>query len=144
MTAEKNYRSMLADSGIDATDNRLRILEIIDNSTSPLTAQEVFETLSRTGDVNRVTVYRILEKLVETRLLERIAAGDRVYRYGLGGSRTHPHFFCTRCGNMECLNPEVLPLDTTRLESIFTGQIEKVDVRVDGVCKNCLRGKGGA
>lgn len=141
MTDEKNYRAMLADSGIDATDNRIRILEIIDNSTSPLTAQEVFETVNRTGDVNRVTVYRILEKLVEIRLLERIAASDRVYRYGLSGARTHPHFFCTQCGNMECLSPEVLSIDTTRLERTLTGRIEKVDVRVDGVCKNCLKAK---
>lgn len=40
---------------------------------------------------------------------------------------------------MDCLIPESLNVDTNRLWKTFPGQIDKVEVRVYGICKNCLR-----
>ena len=51
----------------------------------------------------------------------------------------HPHFYCKRCGQMNCLNPESLPIDTDPLSKTFPGRIDKVEVRVDGICKNCIK-----
>jgi Fur family ferric uptake transcriptional regulator len=40
---------------------------------------------------------------------------------------------------MDCLNPESLSVDTGPLWQTFPGRIDKIEVRVDGVCKNCLK-----
>jgi Fur family transcriptional regulator, ferric uptake regulator len=40
---------------------------------------------------------------------------------------------------MDCLAPESLTVDTTALWKTFPGRIDKVEVRIDGVCKNCLK-----
>ncbi len=145
MCLQCDYEDLLRHSGLDQNPNRLGILEIVGNSTSPLSAREVADILNRTRPVNRVTVYRILDLLVENHLLERLSSGDRSFRYGLAPNanhRHHPHFFCRDCGNMECLNPESLKLDTSDLERTYPGWIEKVEIRIDGVCKTCLkRGK---
>ncbi|GBC61031.1 transcriptional repressor [Desulfonema ishimotonii] len=138
------YESLLKKGGLASTTNRLSVLEVIGNSTAPLTAQDVFETLRRSRHVNRVTVYRILELLVEKKLLERISGGDRAFRYGMGGKagqKNHPHFFCTGCGSMECLRPESIHFDMAAFVRTFTGEVEKVEVRIDGLCKNCLKMK---
>jgi len=137
-----NYMSMLENHDLDYNPNRFRILEIIGNSHYPLKAREIFETVSRTQDVNRVTVYRILDLLTKKKLVERLSSGDRSFRYGLAPNANHchhPHFYCTNCGNMECLSPDSLPLNLKSLERTFPGIIEKVEIRFDGICKNCMK-----
>ena len=51
----------------------------------------------------------------------------------------HPLFFCIRCGQMDCLNAESIVINDDSLRKSFPGEIEKVEVRVDGICKNCLK-----
>jgi len=136
-----NYLSLLEESGLGPTPNRQRVLEVIGNNSGPLSSQQIFATLSRTDNINRVTVYRILDLLVEKGLVERISGGGRSYVYGLAPNENHPahpHFYCKSCGNLECLNPQSLNVDLQSMQRTFPGLIENVEVRVDGVCKNCL------
>ena len=136
-----DYGSLLQARDLECTLNRMRILEIIGDSPYPLSAQEVFALASRGQNINRVTVYRILDLLVEKRLLERMSAGDRSFRYGLAPNanhRRHAHFYCTGCGKMECLSPGSPVVDMAPLESTFPGTIERVEIRLDGICETCL------
>ena len=136
-----DYSNFLKASGLGHTPNRQRVLEVIGNNSSPLSAQQIFDTLSRCDNINRVTVYRILELLVDKGLVERINGGGRSYVYGLAPNENHPahpHFYCKSCGNLECLNPQSLNVDLQHMQRTFAGLIENVEVRVDGVCKNCL------
>ena len=144
MKTRQEYINLLEKCGLVSTLNRLAVLEIVGKSSSPLTAQEIFETLNRTKGINRVTIYRILELLVDIKLLERISGGDRSFRYGMGvkaDNLEHPHFFCTKCANMECLNPETMNFNIDEFQRTFTGKVDKVEIRIDGICKNCLKNK---
>jgi len=137
-----DYSNLLDASGLGHTANRHRVLEVIGNNSSPLSAQQIFETLNRTDNINRVTVYRILDLLVDKGLVDRINGGGRSFVYGLAPNENHPahpHFFCKSCGNLECLNPQSLNVDLQHMQRTFAGLIENVEVRVDGVCKNCLK-----
>jgi len=138
-----DYASFLEVSGLGHTPNRQRVLEAIGNHGRPLSAQQIFETLSRSDNINRVTVYRILDLLVDNGLVERISGGGRSFVYGPAPNENHPahpHFYCRSCGNLECLNPRSLNVDLQPMQGSFPGLIENVEVRVDGVCKNCLAG----
>ena len=145
MCKQCDYFDLLETSGLGHTPNRLSVLQIIGNSPHPLSAQEIIEHSSRVQHVNRVTVYRILDRLVEKKLVERISAGDRSFRYGLAPNanhRPHSHFFCLECGEMECLSPDYITLDMESLERSFLGLIERVEVRFDGICEDCRRNYG--
>ena len=136
-----NYPRLLEQAGLTATDNRLKVLEVIGANASPLNVREIFDTLNRSSNINRVTIYRILDLLVENGIVDRLSGGGRSFYYGLAPNEhhhPHPHFYCKSCGNMECLNPESLPLDMAPLRRTYPGSVENVEVRVDGVCKNCL------
>jgi Fur family transcriptional regulator, ferric uptake regulator len=136
-----DYAKLLEGSGLGYNLNRHRILEVIGNNSSPLSARQIFDILSRTENINRVTVYRILDLLVEKTLVDRINGGGRSFLYGLAPNDNHPahpHFYCKSCGNLECLNPHSLRVDLQPMQRTFPGVIENVAVRVDGVCKNCL------
>jgi Fur family ferric uptake transcriptional regulator len=137
-----DYPGFLKASGLGHTPNRQRVLEVIGNNSSPLSAQQIFETLQRAENINRVTVYRILDLLVDNGLVDRINGGGRSFVYGLAPNENHPahpHFFCKNCGNLECLTPQSLNVDLQHMQRTFAGVIENVEVRVDGVCKNCLK-----
>ena len=137
-----NYEDLLTISELEPTENRLRVLEVIGNNSYPLSAGDIYKTLERSSGINRVTVYRILTLLVDHGVVERLSSGGRAFYYGLAPNdlhRPHPHFYCTSCGQMDCLTPESLQIDAGALNKTFPGRIDKVEVRVDGVCKNCMK-----
>ncbi len=137
-----NYGELLMGRDLEPLANRLRVLEVIGGNSSPLSAQDIFTTLRRTSSINRVTVYRILDTLVDKGLVERLSAGGRSLVYGLAPNENHPahpHFHCRSCGALQCLQPGSLTVDLRGIERSFAGEIQSVEVRVDGICKNCLR-----
>lgn len=136
-----NYEEMLLSAGLVATPNRLRVLEVVGNNSYPLPAGDIFKTLERSNAINRVTVYRILDRLVDQGVVDRLSSGGRAAYYGLAPNKhhqPHPHFYCKVCGQMDCLNPQSLSVETDAIQKFFPGRIDKVEVRVDGICKNCL------
>lgn len=137
-----DYPEILRFAGLEATANRLHVLEAIGANSSPLTAMDIFKIVDRMQSINRVTVYRILDLLVEKKIVERLRVGTRAAYYGLAPNKnhaSHPHFYCLHCGQMDCLPAESIVIDTEKLVKTFPGEIGKIEVRVDGVCKNCLK-----
>ncbi len=137
-----DYAQILEAANLNLTTNRLKILEIIGNNRSPLSAKEIYDTLSRNKDINRVTVYRILDLLVKKGIINRLTSGERTFHYGMAPNKNHPahpHFYCKHCGAIECLNPEALHIEMESLKKTYPGVIENVEIRVDGICKNCLK-----
>lgn len=140
MCHQCNYEELLSRAKLRATENRIRVLEVVGNNSFPLSAKDIFNTLERSSRINRVTVYRILDLLVDHGVVERISTGGRAFYYGLAPNShhaPHPHFYCMTCGQMDCLSPESLNVDMDAFVKTFPGQIEKVEVRIDGICKNC-------
>lgn len=133
---------MLKASGLSLTANRIHVLEVIGNNNYPLSVGDIHTILSRRTTINRVTVYRILDQLVDHGVVERLSTGGQAFYYGLAPNdfhHAHPHFYCKKCGQMDCLNPESLAVDTNPFWKTFPGQIDKVEIRVDGICKNCMK-----
>lgn len=132
---------MLMSVDLETTPNRLAVLGVVGNNSYPLSAGDIFKTLERSSSINRVTVYRILDRLVAEGVIERLSTGGRAAYFGLAPNehhRPHPHFYCKSCGQMDCLNPEALNIEAKAMQKTFPGRIDKVEVRVDGICKNCL------
>ena len=142
-----NYPELLRTGGFEPTANRLNVLTAIGNSPSPIGAPEIFRTVTRTAPINRVTIYRILELLVEKELVERLGGAGRGRLYGLAPNANHPahpHFSCRRCGTTYCLRPLSRGLDVRELAHSPAGEIHKVEVRISGVCRSCLGRQKGA
>lgn len=140
MCRQCNYKQFLSDANLEATSHRLRVLEIVGNNSYPIAAADICKTLQRNHSINRVTVYRILDLLVQHGVVDRISSGGRAFFYDLAPNehhRQHPHFYCTSCGQMDCLLPDSIVVDTGQLWKSYPGRIEKVQVRIDGICNKC-------
>ena len=136
------YKKMLTGAGLEPTDKRLRVLKAVSTHDGPMAASKIHETLNQTTPINRVTVYRILDLLVEKKIVEKISTGGRAFCYGLAPNEyhpAHPHFYCKSCGQLYCLNPDTLKVEIDGLKKTFPGRIDKFEMRLDGICQNCLK-----
>jgi Fur family ferric uptake transcriptional regulator len=142
MCLQCNYPELLEAGGLDPTPGRVRVMEVVGNNPAPIRAQEIFTTVNRTAAINRVTVYRILDRLVEKGLVERLSSGGRSRVYGIAPNAhhpAHPHFHCRSCDALQCLQPGSLKVDVGEIRRSFAGEIRGVEVRVEGICITCLK-----
>ncbi len=142
-----DYGGLLDSHGLEPTAGRMRVLEVIGNNSAPVSAQDIYTTVRRTAAINRVTVYRILDAMVERGVVERLSGGGRSLLYGLAPNEhhpAHPHFRCKSCGAMQCLQPGALRVDLKGIERSFVGEVQNVEVRVDGICRLCMKARSAS
>ncbi len=102
-------------------------------------AISVVDLVSRfKDDMNKTTVYRILEKLEQDGFVHSFLGIDGLKWYAKchGCSThdhvdTHPHFQCQKCGKLDCLSQEI------SIPSIPGRKIEFAQVLLVGLCNNC-------
>ena len=103
-------RAVVRDAGLRCTAARLAVLQHLFQARGPKTHAEVATALADRG-FDRATIYRNLTELTEARLVSRMELGDHVWRFeirrpqsGHGNKDEHPHFVCTTCGEVSCLD----------------------------------------
>lgn len=129
--------SLLQTAGVKPTRARVALMRVLLDAEAPLTHESIIQRLAITR-VNRVTVYRALQALVDAGLAQRIEVGDRTWRFSacdpLDSAKGHPHFFCRLCGRMECLrsipSPEIGAAPPGCL-------VEAQEVVLRGLCAQC-------
>ena len=80
------------------------------------TAISTIELIKRLNSkLNKTTIYRVLENLVDDGVLHSFMGNDGVKWYAMCRNCTksthedlHPHFECIECGKINCLNTEVI------------------------------------
>lgn len=131
-------RDLLQAADGRVTPARLAVLEILLGSAAALSHHEIEESIERRGlGVDRVTLYRVLDWLVDRDLAHRIAAADRVWRFNavdrmLAGE--HAHFHCTQCGQIICLSGPG-PVAVPALPPGFLR--ERTEINIHGRCARC-------
>jgi len=133
---------LLERAGIDPTPLRLAVVRALAQEGRALPAGDILSLVQSRRQVNKVTLYRILDLLVEKGLARRHSSGDRALRYclepGFAG-RPHCHAYCLRCGRMECLPTAEGVVDMAALGPALAMDVVAVEVRIDGVCAACRR-----
>jgi Fur family ferric uptake transcriptional regulator len=146
-TADDAVRDRIRGAGLRCTAARVAVLQHLETATGPLTHAEVSAALHHLG-FDRATIYRNLTELTEAKLAARVELGDHVWRFEAkragGGHRgdDHPHFVCTTCGEVSCLE-EVQVAITPRpagggRKPTGGGRIGSVtEILLKGRCEHC-------
>jgi Fur family ferric uptake transcriptional regulator len=122
-------------SGGKVTPARVNILGLLIEAGRALSHHDIEDKLRRIAATDRVTLYRVLEWLVDQRLAHRVSSTDRVWRYSIVGAEQHdhPHFHCDQCGRLLCM--ERLATQQLRLPRGYRS--ERIELTVKGVCADC-------
>jgi Fur family ferric uptake transcriptional regulator len=128
---------LIREAGERLTAPRGAVLAALIRAEEALTHHEVEEALPARLAVDRVTVYRVLEWLVDIGLAHRIAGDDRIWRFnatGLGRHKSHAHFTCFECGKVICLQDVKVP-PAARMPRGFVPR--EVELTIKGLCSAC-------
>ncbi|MDD5376183.1 Fur family transcriptional regulator [Acidithiobacillus sp.] len=125
-------------AGQRVTRLRVVVFKTLLEAEQPLSHPELQQRLeaSETGGVDRVSLYRNLEWLVQIGLAHRITADDRVWRFSARREEMatqHPHFHCVSCGRVICLPESSVP--APRLPADYS--MIEMELVVNGVCAHC-------
>lgn len=135
-----SWKDRLRASGLRATGPRLAVLEVLGAEAHPLTHAEIEERLCG-ENIDRATLYRNLNVLVDSGIARAIPRSDGVTCFELSGTAngkpdTHPHFVCNDCGTIECLPGEVMPL--IAMDSRWASSMASANVQFQGTCPDCI------
>jgi Fur family ferric uptake transcriptional regulator len=133
--------ALVRKTGDRVTNARVQILTLLLNSGTALTHGDVEARLSKSFSVDRVTVYRVLDWLTESRLAQRITESDRIWRFvawpeGLANGGRRAHFTCTCCSQTIRLSSGA-PSRSPRLPPGYRAR--QIELSVRGLCSECAR-----
>jgi len=122
------------------TNQRLLILEYLQEDTErhPRAEEIYFAVRRNLPKISFGTVYRNLKKLVDSGIINELHIEKGVSRFD-GEIAEHFHFRCRKCKrifNLRLADSWQIP----ERASLKTGhRIEKIDLCLSGICKDCLR-----
>lgn len=125
-------------TGARMTRPRIMVLAVLLEAERALTHTDVESRLPRATDVDRVTIYRVLEWLTEQGLAHKIAGDDRVWRFNAAAHAhegPHAHFQCSDCGKVICLD-EAQARPAVKLPTGYKQQ--QVELTIKGLCAQCV------
>ena len=119
------------------TEAATLLLEEFKKDSNAISAIELIKRLDQ--KINKTTVYRLLDKLEDDGVIHYFLdmKGIKWYATCSDCSKTqhqdvHPHFQCTECGTVDCLEIKV-PIPNIPNRTIASSQILVV-----GTCELCL------
>ena len=80
--------SIFQQAGLKSTASRLAVVAVLANNNFQLTHQDLLKQLADNFD--RVTLYRVLDWLLQHHIIHRIAGEDRAWRFQLNANRPAP------------------------------------------------------
>ena len=113
-----------------------QVLQAFRQSSDALSASMLLDSLAT--DINKSTVYRMLEKLEDDGVIHSFLTMDQIRFYALckgcsSGQHvdSHAHFQCTSCKRVSCFSEEII-LPTPERATITSAQ-----VLLTGRCESC-------
>ena len=133
----------LKGAGFRSGGARAAVLDAMAEQSCCVSAQQLHQRVREEGRaVGIASVYRVLDELVELRLVQRVDVGDGIARYepALPDGDHHHHVVCEDCGKVE-------PFEDSTLESAIANASKRLGFSVDahevvlrGECGDCRAG----
>ena len=105
------------------------------NKTDAISIIELVDKFKK--EMNKTTVYRVLERLEKSNILHSFIDQKGLKRYAKNNKKTsstksHPHFMCEDCGESSCVEIDI------KIPSPPQYLIKNSEYLLTGQCKKCL------
>ena len=142
MKKQSCNHELLKKHGVDLTDHRKRVFDVIAESSKALTPKVILDQIRQNHAMDKVTLYRILDLFVSKKIFRRIAGqpGQMHYEIVCEAHRPlHSHFVCRECGDIECLEDLPVKALKAKIKSHKRWQDNEIDLKFEGVCVECKK-----
>src|SRR5687767_15911051 len=140
MTFVHLFRRYLREQGLPVTQQREAIAEVVFASSEHLSVEDIEHKLRDGGErIGKATIYRTLEMLVKSGLVEEHDFGEGFKRYEhlFGQQPVREHLVCTECAKVKAI-------DTPELQRLHQQVAEqqgfmpaRYRLTIYGICKDC-------
>ena len=140
--SEARFRGYLSSRSCRITPERLTILQEVVQAKGHFTADDFFIRLKQhQPKVSRATIYRTLDLLVESRLVEKVDfGGNRAFYEYAYGREHHDHLICVACGAIiEFIEPGIEDLQN-KVCRTFNFDMQSHSHKIFGRCEKCRPG----
>jgi Fur family transcriptional regulator, ferric uptake regulator len=130
----------LADAGYRRGGARRELLELMAGQPCALSAFEIEDRLAAgPRRVSRASIYRILEELEETGLIQRVEVGAGITRYEpiRSDHDHHHHLVCDRCGRLEPFTDQALERAVAQASQRVDLNVSEHEIVLHGTCRDC-------
>lgn len=130
----------LREQGLPVTHQREAVADVVFASQAHLSVDDMERELRRRGErIGKATIYRTLDLLVRSRLVEEhdFGEGFKRYEHRLSRQPVHEHLVCLECGKViEFQSPEIEEVERrVRAELGFVPARHRLEIY--GLCREC-------
>ena len=133
----------LREQGLPVTHQREAVAEVVFGSEEHLSVDDLERSLRNRGErIGKATIYRTLDLLVRSRLVEEhdFGEGFKRYEHRLSRQPIHEHLVCLQCGKVtEFVSPEIQGVEA-RVQAEFGFVPARHRLEVYGLCRECHEG----
>jgi Fur family peroxide stress response transcriptional regulator len=138
----ERIEELFRQKGLRVTPQREAIFRLLRSSKEHPTAEQIYRDVRQVFPViSFTTVYKTMQTLEASGLLQRFNTGANIYRYD-ADVQPHPHFICLGCGKVEDM--EHFPADfghyVERAAATSPNRLQFVNVFFYGYCPHCEDG----
>lgn len=130
----------LREQGLPVTSQREAVAEVVFTSDEHLSVDEIEQRLRERGErIGKATVYRTLDLLVRSRLVEEhdFGEGFKRYEHRLSSQPVHEHLICLECGAVTEVRSEEIQAMEARVQREFGFLPARHRVEIYGLCADC-------
>lgn len=124
--------------GLKATSPRIKILQILEEASTHLRAEEIYAMLANTGeDIALATVYRVLAQFEQAGLLIKHHFDSDHSVFELNKGEHHDHLVCLKCGRVDEFVDEVIEQRQEEVAKAHGYEITHHTMYLYGMCGGC-------
>jgi Fur family transcriptional regulator, ferric uptake regulator len=137
------FARYLRELGLPVTHQRDAVAAVVFSSDAHLSVDDIERSLRSAGErIGRATIYRTLDLLVRSKLVDEHDFGEGFKRYQnrLTRQPEHQHLVCVECSTVEEFPSPEMPAIEARVAREFGFRPTRHKLEVYGLCARCQAG----
>lgn len=127
--------------GFRITNVRKAVIDILHDSSSPSSVEDILNTLKKFSlNPNKTTAYREIEFLQNHGIVQEVDFGEGLKRFEIASNEHHHHLICVKCKKVEdiSLNQD-LSKEEKRISTEKKYKILNHSLEFFGICGKCQK-----
>ena len=129
----------LKSAGLKVTLPRLKILEVLESSSSHhLSAEDIYRVLIEQNEEGGVaTIYRVLSQFEESGIVQKLNFENNQAVYELCGAEHHDHLVCVKCNKIIEFQDDVIEKHQIQIAKKHGFDLTDHSLYLYGLCEDC-------
>jgi len=134
------FERFLREEGLPVTAQRSAVAEVLFSQEGHWSVEDLERALRERGEkLGKATIYRTVDLLVRSRLVEELDFGEgfKRYEHRLARHIGHAHLVCQSCGEVEEFQLHEMPAIEARIAREAGFRPTRTRLQIQGLCSAC-------